>query len=276
MNASRDKTVIQPQPGRTRGDRAAPSTAGERDGGQALGADAPNPLIGAASTLFGVVTGLRHSTGDEDLDSLRKRLVAQVQRFDERVRQYTAKPETVIAARYCVCALVDEAVMKTSWGSASEWSSRSLLSTFHNETWGGEKFFLILDRLREEPARHLELLELLYVCLRLGFEGQYLVLNNGHARLETLTDEVYRSIRLQRGEGERELSPQWAGERDPRARIARYVPLWVVAAICGAVLVGMFGVFRHFLLTDKAPVMEALRSVSETTTNAGEDAADRS
>jgi type VI secretion system protein ImpK len=38
-------------------------------------------------------------------------------------------------------------VVTSGWGNESEWSQMSLLSRFHQETFGGEKFFQLLDRL---------------------------------------------------------------------------------------------------------------------------------
>src|SRR5690606_2760817 len=114
----------------------------------------------------------------------------------------------------------------------------SLLSQFHNETWGGEKFFLMLDRAIREPARNLALLEFLYVCLALGFEGKYRVLERGRAQLDQVRDNLYRTLRQVRGEYERELSPHWRGVEDRRSRLARFVPLWAVAAFTGLLLLG--------------------------------------
>ena len=74
-------------------------------------------------------------------------------------------PETVLAARYVLCTFLDEIVLGTPWGSESVWSTQSLLSSFHNETWGGEKFFLILDSMLQDPAGNINLIELMYVCL---------------------------------------------------------------------------------------------------------------
>ncbi len=64
-------------------------------------------------------------------------------------------------------------MLNTPWGAQSDWSTQSLLVTFHREAAGGEKFFQILDRVSGEPQRYRALLELLYVCLALGFEGKY-------------------------------------------------------------------------------------------------------
>lgn len=264
MNSQSDATVIRPQPG---GVVPASPTGAAAPGVTLLPEDlsAINPIVRAAGVLLGLVVELRHAEVDAEMDALRNRLIDEVRRFESRVQAHSQRPEVATAARYCMCAMVDEAVLKTSWGSASEWSSSSLLSTFHNETWGGEKFFLILDRLRQEPARHVELLELIYVCLRLGFQGRYLVLDNGHARLEALVDEVYRTIRHQRGDHERELSPHWRGESDPRPRVAQFVPLWVVGAVAGALLLVTFLSFRFALHQGSEPLLRSLQQIGTPT-----------
>ncbi|PJW96372.1 hypothetical protein CWI54_27535, partial [Escherichia coli] len=61
------------------------------------------------------------------------------------------------------------------WANKNEWSKQSLLVHFHNEAWGGEKVFILLERLIREPKRYQDLLEFLWLCLSLGFRGRYKV-----------------------------------------------------------------------------------------------------
>ena len=55
--------------------------------------------------------------------------------------------------------------MKRRWATAGptkiEWIKQSLLVHFHNEAWGGEKVFILLERLIREPVRYQDLLEFL-------------------------------------------------------------------------------------------------------------------
>ncbi|WP_235378984.1 type IVB secretion system protein IcmH/DotU [Candidatus Coxiella mudrowiae] len=53
------------------------------------------------------------------------------------------------------------------------WRQIGLLKTFQGEMWDGERFFVILKRSAEELALHLDLLELGYLCLSLGYQGKY-------------------------------------------------------------------------------------------------------
>jgi type VI secretion system protein ImpK len=79
--------------------------------------------------------------------------------------------------------------------------------TFHNETWGGEKFFQLLARLSQNPREHILLLEMINYCLLLGFEGRYRVLDNGRTQLETIKQRLWQMIRGVRGSYPPPLSP---------------------------------------------------------------------
>lgn len=63
-----------------------------------------------------------------------------MRRFEIRGQRANLPYEVIIGARYCLCTALDEAAALTPWGNNSVWSGSGLLVTFHNETWGGEKF----------------------------------------------------------------------------------------------------------------------------------------
>ncbi|MBD3814321.1 MAG: DotU family type IV/VI secretion system protein, partial [Betaproteobacteria bacterium] len=124
-----------------------------------------NPLVAAASALLSEVVRLKHSFEAEDLQALHRRLSADLKLFEHRSLHEGADGSQVMAARYVLCTVLDEAVVTTPWGNESQWSQMSLLSSFHNETFGGEKFFQLLERLSRNPVKHLPMLELMYLCL---------------------------------------------------------------------------------------------------------------
>jgi type VI secretion system protein ImpK len=188
-----------------------------------------NPLVAAASTLLSEVVRLKHSPAAEDFNVLNQQLSSAIKLFEHRALHEGAESSQVMAARYVLCTVLDEAVVTTPWGNESAWSQMSLLSSFHNETFGGEKFFQLLERLSRNPVKHLPMLELMYLCLSLGFEGKYRVMPRGMLELEALRDSLYRQIRQLRGDIPREISPHWQGLKDTRRRLVRIVPWWLVA-----------------------------------------------
>mgnify|MGYP003621116381 FL=1 len=50
--------------------------------------------------------------------------------------------------------------------------------------------FQLIERFSREPAKNLYLLELLYVCLSLGFEGRFRVESRGTLELESIRDNI--------------------------------------------------------------------------------------
>jgi len=199
-----------------------------------------NPLEKAAASLLALVSRLRNAPSHPDPAGLRNQIIEETKAFEARSRAQGVKPETVLSARYVLCTVLDEAVLSTPWGNNSVWRTHSLLSTLHNDTRGGERFFALLKQAAQEPAGNLPLLELMYVCLALGFEGRYRVIERGREQLEELRERLYQMIRAQRGEIEPELSPHWQGIVDRRNPLLRYVPLWVVGAIAAVLLLALY------------------------------------
>ena len=228
-----------------------------------------NPLVNAASMLIAVYEKTRNSVSHPDVSGLYQRLVNEIKAFDSRAKEQGIRPEVVLAARYILCTVLDEAVLNTPWGAESAWPQKTLLSTFHNETAGGEKFYRILDRMRESPAENLYILELLYICLSLGFEGKYKVIHRGREQVEQIREELFGVIRTYRGEYERGLSPSWQGLGRIRNTLAEYIPMWVVASIVGGFMLLSYSGFRVWLYASSAPVAEKLTAVAESNSVAG-------
>ena len=220
-----------------------------------------NPLSTAAARLLALMTQLRSLPTHDDVDGLHRQVTAAVQAFEKDANNAQVAPEHVLSARYALCAAIDETVLSTPWGSHSIWGTHTLLSTFHKETWGGEKFFTILDRILQEPNQNIDLLELMYSCLALGFEGKYKIQERGQAQLSGIEDDVFRAIRRVRGDFERRLSPNWQGLQDRRNPLTRFVPLWVVASVFAALALGMFMYFRFSLATTSEPIEVRLSEI---------------
>ena len=223
-----------------------------------------NPMVSAASTLLMVLMKLRTTFSHQDINGLYQWLANEIKAFEARVKMEGERPEIVLAAKYVLCTSLDEAVLNTPWGSESGWAQRTLLSHFHNEMVGGEKFFLILDRMRETPAENLNILELMYLCLSLGFQGKYMLIQNGKEHLETLREELFRVIRNFRGEFERELSPHWQSRAAGRRPLVSYFPFWVIASTTAALLLVTYLGFRVWIHNNSSYVEDQLSAITQS------------
>ena len=270
--ATPDQTMLRPRPGggrRGSGDAtrmrpAAPSVADVEPPSAAARAHLGiglNPLVQAASPLMMLAGQVRGATSPMDVAGLRRFSVDEIRIFEERARASDIKNEIVLAARYALCASLDEAVLSTPWGAQSEWAQHPLLVAFHREAWGGEKFFEMLDRISGDPGSYIDLIELQYLNIAFGFAGKYQMVDRGHERLAEVRQDLYRKIRAYRGGGDPELSLRWQGLEDRRNRLIRYVPWWVVGAAALAVLAVAFTIYYALLSSRAAPIQTDLATI---------------
>ena len=231
-----------------------------------------NPLVEAAATLLAVLGQIRGAVHHPHVPGLYRRLIDELRDFDTQCRDQKLSPAHALAGRYLLCTVLDEAVLHTPWGDQSSWAQRTLLSVSHNETSGGEKCFAILQQLLREPGANVDALELFYLCLAQGFEGRYRLLHRGREQLDSVREDLYRTIRAQRGDFERGLSPRWRGLGQVRKSLAQYLPLWVVASVLGALLLAGYAGFNTWLRAESEPVLTQLQALSEANDPAAEGA----
>ena len=117
-------------------------------------------------------------------------------------------------------------VTVSSMTSVSADTSRpSLLVSIHQDTAGGTRCFQLLAKLLSESDEHLDLIEVFYQVLSLGFVGRYAGLPDGHRQIDAIRQRLLALVSAKRGELPRELSPHWRGVS------ARYKPLRTAAAL---------------------------------------------
>jgi type VI secretion system protein ImpK len=261
-----DRTILKPAPGK-RGispRSSSPQTSiGEGSEPwprlQLPASSSANPLLASASRLIALGVQLRSLHSPPDIDRLGADLVSLVREFEATAQKLGASQELIAAARYCLCTFLDETISTTPWGGGGQWHGKNLLVRFHNEAFGGEKFFLLLKRAREKPHETIDLLELMYVMLALGFVGRYA--KRAQGELWDVREELYHTIRLTRGEPERALSQRWHPVKDKRPALVQWVPLWVVSAAAAAVLLGIYLLLAWSLNRQSYPVWEALHAI---------------
>lgn len=215
-----------------------------------------NPLVDSAGALLMLIAKLRLAVNQDNVAALQDRISGQIRQFESRAKNQGCERNTVLTARYLLCTSIDESVLKTPWGNKSHWSSDSLLSRFHNENFGGEKFFQVTTILLQDPMKNIDLLELVYFCLSFGFEGKYAVSESGKIELRETIENIYDVINRYRGEQVNQLSPHWQGVKDGRNVLVKYVPLWVVSAVLGVVLLVVFAGYSFVLNTTTKPIFE--------------------
>jgi type VI secretion system protein ImpK len=283
-----ERTVIRPNPGGRRGGTAAPpprpASPFAEPGGQGGGGDAygvpqantgPRPaadqgiamtgmnaLVACASPLFALISRIRNRAQHVDPDKLRQAVVAEVRAFESNALSAQIDPQAVKVARYALCATLDDVVLNTPWGGQSNWALQSMVGTFHRETVGGDRFYDLLARLEKDPGQNIDLLEFLYTCLSLGFEGRLRVEDRGGDKHLQIRNSLSRIIRGQRGAIERDLSPHWKGLDKPYRRLSAWKPVWIAVGVTALILASTYGGLSFALGLRAGPVADQIASLA--------------
>ncbi|WP_192247821.1 type IVB secretion system protein IcmH/DotU [Mesorhizobium caraganae] len=199
-----------------------------------------NPLVAAATALLGLCAHLKSSKDRFDVEELRLRVLREIDAYERRIIPLRLPLRAIKVSKYALCATIDDVVLNTAWGSHSVWTTRSMVGTLFGETWGGDRFLELLELMKKKPANNLDLLELLYYCMQLGFEGRFRVAARGASELSVLCEDTYRLIRAARGDFERDISPHWKERCTARRPPRRFIPTWAASAFGAAALLSLY------------------------------------
>jgi type VI secretion system protein ImpK len=270
LHTDDSRTVIIPKPG---GRDPAGPVVRRPVGAPGMGPSADliptvgrNPLVAAAVGILGLAPRLRTASPPAEVEQLRERLITELRQFEERAEAEGVDRRTVQLAAWSLCALIDDVILNTPWGRHSVWPAQGLVATLFHEVDAGERFFERLTELEREPARYRDLLELMYLCLSLGFEGRFRVQRGTGHGLADVRDNLYRLLRQQTAEPEAELSPHWRGVAAPLERDRFRVPYWVIGVGTLAALLIIYAgfSFRLAAYTEQVgPLLQALPPQAE-------------
>ncbi len=243
-----DRTVIRPAPGGRRPaapagavpPRPPPTTRDARP--VAIPAVDPSrppafsvsPLAATASPLLQLLNQLRQLRQPPDLRALRDRCLQDLRTFERQARDAGIGMELLRPAHYALCAAIDDVVLSSPWGAGSDWSKQTLVANQHPAVRDPDHFFAELRRMLAEAQRYLPVIEVMYLCLSLGFMGRYRR-ESGRAELADVRAAAHAAIAAQRVAPAPELSRHWQGVVVPHKPGNRAVPVWVAMAAAVAV-----------------------------------------
>lgn len=219
----------------------------------------PNALLENATELLVLHYQLVNHKFDNAWQPLRSALNEALVKFELRCQQQGMLKALVKSAKYVLCAFIDETILNADWAKDSQWSRHSLLSHFFNETWGGETVFKMRQFCVENLTDYIQLLEMIYVFLCLGFRGKYAIQQEGEIQLERIKRETYQIIREFRGDIENApLSPSWQSDYTGQKSLKHYQSVWIALGLSLAVLVVTYAGLSYFLNKSSGPVAEQI------------------
>ncbi len=222
-----------------------------------------NVIVSAATPLLTLGINARSMSHHPDPKALYQQIAEDLKAIDLQLKNQGLPKETIITARYIICAYLDEMVMSTPWGGQSLWATRNLLMTFHKNNQGGTQFFDIINLLTQSPAMNLDLIELCYLILQLGFQGRYRISDTGSIELSSIQDNLYQIISTYRPAAPKQLSNHWRGAvNEEKTNLSGNKRLLIAAGVSLLIAILTFTAFVITLGQQSDPVAIKTASIS--------------
>ncbi|PWJ16553.1 type IVB secretion system protein IcmH/DotU [Jannaschia seohaensis] len=261
------RTRIRPRPSQGRPAqaqapaRAAPVAAPIEPGAPIRSSRATdNALVAAFAALLGIAPEMERATQPENPEVLRARLLENLIHSRDTAVARGVPLSRADQGAWFVGALLDDIAINTPWGGSSGWPRNPLVAQMYGNVDAGERFYALAEDLLRHPERDPQLLELVFLCLSLGFRGKHRVSGAaGDGAVAALRGQLARVLRDRDAE-DAALSPHWKGvEADDEDR-GFVVPLWSVGVLAVAVITGTY-VGLGILLSDRGEQLYTLAEV---------------
>ncbi len=193
-------------------------------------------------------------------DVLSQRISGVFDQMADKARGARISDEDVMEAKYALCAFIDEQILRSEWPGRQQWMSRPLQLMYFNENTAGEGFFMRMDRLEAQPQR-IHVLQIYFLCLTLGFQGQYAV--RGGEGLAPVIERV--GSRLSRAlPRSDQLSPHGELAGGARSAVRREAPVMALSVAVIGLAVVAFVVLRVIVSTNADSAAKSMQNFAQT------------
>lgn len=147
-----------------------------------------NQLVNAGAELLAICVSVQRMPQPEDSFQFRQGLKKSITELKQRIASLDYPPSVADKTCFLFCIVLDEFILHTDWGEESGWANHALVSELFGMRDGGEQFYQVAEKALAQPNLLVDMLELIYIFIRIGFRGQYRL---GHAeRLEILVQNI--------------------------------------------------------------------------------------
>jgi len=158
-----------------------------------------NTLVAAAGPILSLLERLCLSPSLPPIENIRENIEHELRAFQSKLNASKYPLNLIGIAQYLLSATIDEILGKSYMRVYSMTAQfKAFTPLTHDEAQPQQRFFEILDYIKDRPNQYLDLIELVYFCLIAGFEGQYHLKVDGRQTLDNYIEDLYQIIQLHR------------------------------------------------------------------------------
>jgi type VI secretion system protein ImpK len=234
-----------------------PGAGGPASGGSSRTAARVPTLVELCSDAFSFAYSLGRAADLGDPSEARRRILQHLEQMEEAARSHGVPSHQIDGARFGLVALLDEAILSSSWPGRDMWRANPLQRELFKMNVAGEEFYTRLEQLRQNREENRPVLEVFYACLIMGFEGRYKLL--GREKLEALIHSLAADLAPGQGQKMENLSPSWRRPDEFLEVVGEGVPVWVSALTAVGLVLVLILIFRGVALHDSGQAAHAIQ-----------------
>lgn len=150
-------------------------------------------------TILSLLERLCLSPSLPPVEDIRENIQHELRAFHSKLDASKYPLDIISIAQYLLSATIDEILGKSYlrvYNLTTEFKSFTPLSS--DGAQPQQRFFEILNYIKERPNQFLDLIELAYFCLIAGFEGEYHLKADGRQCLDNTIEDLYQIIQKYR------------------------------------------------------------------------------
>ncbi|MGF1703483.1 type IVB secretion system protein IcmH/DotU [Photobacterium makurazakiensis] len=151
-----------------------------------------NRLLNESSDLLSFAVSVKRMQCPEDLFAFRAELKQAITELKYKIAKLEYPPSVADKTCFMFAAMLDEQIVHSPWGEAAGWENQSLVSELFGIKNGGEQFYIVAERALLQPVLLVDLLELIFILLKVGFKGRFRV--DGREQLNTILNRLEEAV----------------------------------------------------------------------------------
>ncbi len=175
------------------------------------------------------------------ISEYREYVASKIAAIDKSALEYGITIEALEHAKYIIVAFIDESILKLMNAASITYQYQPLQLDYFLENIAGEGVYQRLAKLRQHPNKYIDVLEVYYYCLQLGFAGKYSIQEQDI--LTTLLSELRDQIQVARRFSTPEECIESYKKKSLVENIYKYLSVKVILAIIAIALLFIFGCF---------------------------------
>lgn len=218
----------------------------KRDASQPAAYASQDDFVSVAAPTLDLLLRLRAKPETLSIE-LRPAFEKMLEEMDKEAAARRYREAHMGDVKFALVVFIDETVLELSKETPlyAEWESGKLQHKYLRTGDGAEEFDRRLNRLLKDPDAEAGVIEVYYVCLLLGYKGDYFFEDELKRVIERAAERLTEAGRLGAGE----LSPHWRASDQPPVPRRPGVPEWVkVGAGVGVAFIVLTFIVLTFLL----------------------------